>query len=208
VLSLDRRRVLHFNVTANPSAAWTAQQVVEAFPHDSAPRFLQRDRDGIYGDEFRRRIKNLGIEEVVSAPRSPWQNPYVERVIGTNRRELLNHVIVLNEAHLKRLLGEFLKYYHRSRAHQSLDCNSPISRDVEPPEAGQVVAIPLDRRLASALLSPRRLTRLALLERPTSAHAARPSSKPRLIGHRAHPSTAKRPGQSDCQLSNNDPRLA
>ncbi|HEY1598599.1 MAG TPA: hypothetical protein VGG64_03300 [Pirellulales bacterium] len=90
VLSLDRRRVLHFNVTANPSAAWTGQQVVEAFPFDSALRFLQRDRGGIYGEEFQRRIKNLGIEEMVSAPRSPCQNPYVERLIGMIRRELLD----------------------------------------------------------------------------------------------------------------------
>ena len=142
VLSLDRRRVLHFNVTANPSAQWTAQQVVEACPFDSAPRFLMRDRDGIYGDEFRRRIQNLGIEEVVSAPRSPWQNPYIERFIGTLRRELLDHVIVLNETHLKRLLADYLEYYHRSRTHQSLDCNAPFPRDIEPPYDGAVIAIP------------------------------------------------------------------
>ncbi|HEY2837667.1 MAG TPA: integrase core domain-containing protein, partial [Pirellulales bacterium] len=142
VLGLDRRRVLHFNVTANPSAQWTAQQAVEAFPYDAAPRFLQRDRDGIYGDDFRRRIKNLGIEEVVSAPRSPWQNPYVERFIGTLRRELLDHVIVLNETHLERLLADYLDYYHQSRTHQSLDCNAPERRIVEPPEGGKVVAIP------------------------------------------------------------------
>ncbi|HWA98363.1 MAG TPA: integrase core domain-containing protein [Pirellulales bacterium] len=141
VLSLDRRRVLHFNVTVNPSAQWTAQQVVEAFPFDTALRFLQRDRDSIYGDEYRQRVKNLSIEEVVSAPRSPWQNPYVERMIGTIRRELLDHVIVLNEAHLKRLLADYLEYYHRSRTHQSLDCNAPVPRVVEPPALGPIISV-------------------------------------------------------------------
>jgi transposase InsO family protein len=142
VLSLDRRQVLHFHVKANPSAAWTAQQITEAFPYDSAPRYLMRDRDSIYGEVFQRRIKNLGIEEVVSAPRSPWQNPYVERLIGSIRRECLDHVIVLNEAHLKRILGEYLDYYHHSRPHLALDRNSPIPRDVEPPERGPLRAIP------------------------------------------------------------------
>ncbi len=142
VLSLDRRRVVHFNVTANPSATWTAQQVTEAFPYDSAPRFLMRDRDGIYGDVFRQRNTNLGIEEVVGAPQSPWQNPYVERLIGSIRRECLNHVIVLNEAHLRRILTEYFDYYHVARTHQSLVCNAPVPRDVESPERGPVRAIP------------------------------------------------------------------
>jgi putative transposase len=142
VLSLDRRRVVHFNVTTNPSAAWTAQQIVEAFPFDSAPRFLQRDCDGIYGDEFRRRVKNLGIEEVVSAPRSPWQNPYVERLIGSIRRECLDHMIIFNEAHLKRILSTYFDYYHPSRIHQSLDRNAPVPRQVEPPDSGEVIAVP------------------------------------------------------------------
>ena len=142
VLSLDRRRVVHFNVTANPSATWTARQIVEAFPYDSAPRFLMRDRDSIYGDVFRQRIKNLGIEEVVSAPRSPWQNPYVERLIGSIRRECLNHLIVLNESHFKRILAEYLEYYHNSRTHLSLGRNAPVPRIVEPPERGPVRAIP------------------------------------------------------------------
>jgi putative transposase len=84
----------------------------------------------------------LGIEEVVSAPRSPWQNPYVERLIGSIRRECLNYVIVINEGHLKRILTEYLEYYHRSRTHLSLDRNAPLPRDVEPPERGPVRAIP------------------------------------------------------------------
>jgi putative transposase len=140
VLSPNRRRVVHFGVTANPSAQWTAQQIVEAFPFDTAPKYLVRDNDGIYGEVFRRRIEGFGIEDTPIAHRSPWQNPYVERLIGTIRRELLDHVIVLNESHLKRLLTEFVRYYHESRTHMALDDNAPIPRAVEPPDRGRVVA--------------------------------------------------------------------
>src|SRR5215813_6419274 len=98
MLAHDRRRVLHFNVTAHPTAAWTAQQMVEAFPFDSAPKYLLRDRDRIYGDEFRRQVELFGIKEVLSAPGSPWQRAYVERVIGSIRRECLDHVIIFDEA--------------------------------------------------------------------------------------------------------------
>ena len=103
---------------------------------------MMRDRDGIYGEAYQRRIKYLGIEEVVSASRSPWQNLYVEHLISTLRRDLLDDVIVLNEVHLNRLLTNYLEYYHQSRTHQSLDCNAPILRNVEPPKVGPVVAIP------------------------------------------------------------------
>jgi len=103
VLRHHRRMVVHFNVTSNPTAQWTAQQIVDAFPYDEAPRFLLRDRDSIYGQFFRQRIKHMDIEEVVTAPQSPWQNPYVERIIGSIRRECLDHVIVLNERHLRRV---------------------------------------------------------------------------------------------------------
>jgi putative transposase len=103
VLSCARRRILHFNVTASPSAAWTAQQIVNAFPNESVPKYLMRDRDAIYGDAFRSRVTNMGVEHVVSAPRSPWQNPYVERLIGSIRRECLDHVVVLGENHLRRI---------------------------------------------------------------------------------------------------------
>src|SRR5204863_3437586 len=106
ILSHDRRKVLHFNVTAHPTAAWTAQQIVEAFPEDTGPRFLLRDRDQIYGEEFRRRVKGMQIEEVLTAPRSPWQNAYAERLIGSVRRECLDHVIVLSEERLRRILSE------------------------------------------------------------------------------------------------------
>lgn len=142
VLRHDRRRIVHFNVTAHPTAEWTAQQIIEAFPEDSAPRFLIRDRDGIYGLSFQTRVANMGIEEVPTAPRSPWQSPYVERLIGSIRRECLNHFIVLNERHLRRILSSYFTYYHESRTHLSLDRNSPIPRDVEPPERGKVIAIP------------------------------------------------------------------
>ena len=142
VLSIDRRRVLHFHVTTSPSAEWTAQQVIEAFPFDTAPRFLMRDRDGIYGEYFQRRVKSMGFEEVISAPRSPWQNPFVERLIGSIRRECLDHVIVLNERHLLRILRSYCEYYHTSRTHMALDDNAPIPRQVEPPAKGAVSAIP------------------------------------------------------------------
>jgi len=142
VLRHDRRRVVHFNVTPYPTARWTAQQIVEAFPFDEAPRFLIRDRDGIYGQDFRERINHLGIEEVVIAYRSPWQSPYVERLIGPIRRECLDHLIVFNEAHLLRILASYFAYYHEARTHLSLERNAPTSRRVEPPEQGKVIAIP------------------------------------------------------------------
>ena len=142
VLRHARREVVHFDVTEHPTAQWTAQQLVEAFPFDSAPRYLLRDRDAIYGEKVRRRIKSLGIEEVVTAPRSPWQIPYVERIIGSIRRECLNHVIIFNERHLRRLLKSYATYYHEARTHLSMDKQSPVPRSIEPPEQGKVVAIP------------------------------------------------------------------
>ena len=142
ILSHDRRRVLHFNVTVNPTALWTAQQVSEAFPFDSAPKYLLRDNDSIYGEVFQQRVKSLGIEEVRTAYRSPWQNAYVERVIGSIRRECLDHVIIMNERHLKRLLTEYFEYYNGHRAHQGLDGDVPLGRGREPPELGEVVSIP------------------------------------------------------------------
>ena len=104
VLRHDRRRIVHFNVTEHPSAEWTAQQVVDAFPWDTAPRYLVRDRDQLYGAYFDTRVAGLGMEQVLTAPRSPWQNPLVERMIGSIRRECLDHVIVLDERHLRRIL--------------------------------------------------------------------------------------------------------
>jgi hypothetical protein len=142
VLRHDWRQVVHFNVTANPYAAWAAQQICDAFPYEEAPRFLLRDRDGIYGTYFQKCVEDMGIEEVLIAPRSPWQNPFCERAIGSIRRECVDHVIVLNEAHLRRILAEYLQYYHNCRPHLSLDRNSPTPRCIEPPSEGAVVAIP------------------------------------------------------------------
>jgi transposase InsO family protein len=121
-----------------------ARQLREAFPFDTAPRYLIRDRDSVYGDEERRALAGMGIEEVVIAPRSPWQNPFVERLIGTLRRDLLDHVIVFNERHLMRLLKHFVAdYYHPARCHQALDGNSPEPRSVQPPALGKVISVPV-----------------------------------------------------------------
>ena len=110
VLRHDRRELLHLNVTDHPTAVWTARQLVEAFPDDTAPTYLLRDRDGVYGDEFVRQVQTMGIREVLIAPRAPWQNPFAERVIGSIRRECLNHFLILNDAHLRRLLRAYLAY--------------------------------------------------------------------------------------------------
>lgn len=142
VLAHDRRRVVHFNVTENPTAHWTAQQIIEAFPWDSAPKYLLRDRHAIYGNAFDSRVQSMGIEQVLSAPRSPWQNPYVERLIGSIRRDCLDHVIVLGERHLRRTLTAYFDYYHRWRTHLSLDMDCPDPRPVHPPDRGAVVAFP------------------------------------------------------------------
>ena len=147
VLATDRRRVVHFNVTPNPTSEWTARQIVQAFPWDTAPKYLLRDRDGIYGIEFRSTVRNPGTTEVTTAPRSPWQNPYVERLIGSVRRECLDHVIVLGEDHLRRVLKQYFRYYHRSRTHLALDMDAPESRPVQPEEFGEVVQIPEVARL-------------------------------------------------------------
>ncbi len=142
VLHHDRRRIVHFGVTAHPTATWIKQQMTEAFPWDTAPRYMIRDRDGVYGLEVRARIKAMGIDEVLTAPRSPWQNPYVERVIGSIRRECLDHVIVLSERHLRRVLHSYLDYYHESRTHLSLNKDSPVPRPIQPAETGKVIAFP------------------------------------------------------------------
>ena len=142
VLDHHRRRILHFNVTPNPVAEWTAQQIVEAFPYDTAPRYILRDRDRIYGDVFRRRVKGMGIEEVITAYRSPWQNPFCERVIGSIRRDCLDHMMIFSEEGLRRIMAEYIRYYNGARTHMSLEGNSPIPREVEPPSKGKVVAVP------------------------------------------------------------------
>jgi putative transposase len=142
MLAHERRRIVHFNITEHPTAQWTAQQIVDAFPWDEAPRYLLRDRDAIYGTAFQSRVKNLGIEEIKIAPHSPWQNPYCERLIGSIRHDVLDQVIVLNDQHLRRILTAYISYYHRFRTHLSLDMDCPHSRTVEPPEMGKVCALP------------------------------------------------------------------
>ena len=130
-------------MTDAPTAQWTAQQLVEAFPWETAPRYLLRDRDAVYGVEFSSRVQAMGIREVKTAPRSPWQNPYVERLIGTLRRECLDHIVVLNDAHLRRLLRDYLLYYHSARTHLSLDKDAPEPRPVERPDQGRIVETPM-----------------------------------------------------------------
>ena len=114
----------------------------QTFPGDSVPRHLLRDRDGIYGKYFCHRVKNVGITEVLTAARSPWQNPYVERLIGSIRRECLDQVIVLNERHLCRVVRSYFQYYHRSRCHLSLEGDAPEPRSVQGPELGKVIELP------------------------------------------------------------------
>ncbi len=142
VLAHDRRRVLHFNVTEHPTAAWTAQRLVDAFPDDSAPSYLLRDRDSVYGHVFRQRLKGMGVGEVLTTPQSPWQNPFAERLIGSIRRECLNHVLVLGEQHLRRILTRYLAYYHQARTHLALDKDAPDLRPIELPVTGKIVQLP------------------------------------------------------------------
>ncbi len=142
VLAHDRRRVVHFNVTEHPTAEWTAQQLVEAFPWEPPPRYLLRDRDALYGNHFRKRVRSLGMKERPIAPRSPWQNPYAERVIGSIRRECLDHAVVLSERHLKRLLRSYFAYYHQWRPHRSLEMDSPDGRPIHSPELGEIIEFP------------------------------------------------------------------
>src|SRR6266480_1359006 len=142
VLAHDRRRILHFNVTAHPTSEWTARQLLGAFPWDHAPRYLLRDRDSAYGREFSEMAKCMGIRQVLTAPQSPWQNAYLERLIGSIRRECLDHVIVLNETGLGRVLKSYFAYYEQFRTHLSLGKDAPISRAIQPPAMGRVVQIP------------------------------------------------------------------
>jgi putative transposase len=135
VLEHRRRQVLHFNVTEHPTAAWTSQQIVEAFADRDAPKYLIRDRDRIYGKDVHLRIASMGIEEVLTAPRSPWQNAYAERLIGSIRRDCLNHCVILNARHLKRALAWYFGYYHGTRTHLG-STNNVHSLGTSPVSAG------------------------------------------------------------------------
>ena len=136
-----RRELVHHAVTAHPTAEWVAWQMIEAFPWDTAPRYLVRDRDAVYGHVVRRRLRGLGMRDRPTAPRSPWQNAYVERLIGSIRRECLDHVIVLGESHLRRTVSKYASYYNEARTHLSLGKDAPISRPIE--RFGHVIAEPM-----------------------------------------------------------------
>ncbi len=142
ILLHARRRVIHFNGAGRPAGEWTARQIIEAFSDNEAPRYLSRDRDGVYCEYFRNRVQGMGIEEAPTAPRSPSQNPYAELVIGGLRRECLDHLIVIYEDHFRRILRECFDYYHNSRPHQSLERSSPIPRGIEAQAMCKVIAIP------------------------------------------------------------------
>src|SRR5438128_4120434 len=142
VLSHERRRLVHFNVTEHPTAGWTARQLVEACGLEEAPGHLIRDRDQVYGEQFSHQVRALNIREAVIAARSPWQNAYAERVIGSIRRECPDHLVVIGERHLKRMLSEYMHYYNTTRTHFSLAKDAPEPRSVQPPSQGRVVEMP------------------------------------------------------------------
>jgi transposase InsO family protein len=131
IMRLDRRDLVWINVTAHPTAEWVARQITEAFPWDRAPRYIIRDRDRIYGTVVTRRLRAMGIRDKPTAPASPWQNGFAERLIGSIRRECLDHVIVLGEAHLRRILKNYAEYYNAVRTHRSLNKDAPVSRPVQ-----------------------------------------------------------------------------
>ena len=137
LLAHDRRRIVHVGVTVHPTAEWTAQRVRDAFPWDTAPRFLLDDRDTAFAG-----LSALGVRDVRTAPRSPWQNAYVERFIGSLRRECLDHVIIFNAAGLRRVLDAYIEYYTASRTHLALEKDAPSPRPVSPCTAGRIVAVP------------------------------------------------------------------
>src|ERR1022692_1616745 len=142
ILAHDRRTIVRFDVTRYPTAGWLARKVTDAFPWDTAPRYLLRDRDSSFGQDFRKQVDAMGITEVVSAARSPWQNAYVERVIGSIRRECLDYIVIFNERHLRRVLSTYIDYYHQTRTHLSLDKDCPDPRPIMPDRIGSVVAFP------------------------------------------------------------------
>src|SRR5512144_3018860 len=131
IIRLDRRDLVWINVTTHPTAEWIARQITEAFPWNEAPLYLIRDRDRIYGTIVTSRLRAMGIRDKPIAPASPWQNSFVERLIGSIRRECLDHLVVLSEAHLRRILQAYARYYNKIRTHRSLDKDAPISRPVQ-----------------------------------------------------------------------------
>jgi transposase InsO family protein len=141
IVRLDRRDLLWINVTTNPTAEWVARQIAQAFPLTEAPRYMIRDGDRIYGAGVTRRLRAMGIRDRPTAPDSPWQNGYAERLIGSVRRECLDHVIVWGEPHLRRILRSYANYYNNMRTHRSLNKDAPISRPVQ--RTGNIASRPI-----------------------------------------------------------------
>ena len=131
IIRLDRRDLAWINVTTNPTAEWVARQITEAFPWNEAPRYMIRDRDRIYGAVVTRRLRAMGIRDRPTAPASPWQNGFAERLIGSIRRQCMDHIVVLGEAHLRRVLRSYASYYNEIRTHRSLNKDAPVSRPVQ-----------------------------------------------------------------------------
>ena len=142
VLSHGRRRLRHFNITEHPTAEWTGRQLIEACGPEDSPRYLIRDRDQVYGERFSRQARMLDIRETVTAPRSPWQNAYAERVIGSIRRECLDHIVVIGERHLRGILSNYVDYYNETRTHLALAKDAPEPRSAQAPSQGRVVEVP------------------------------------------------------------------
>jgi transposase InsO family protein len=145
VIGHDRRQLLSFGITAHPTAEWVAGQITEAFPWDRAPHSLIRDRDAVHGASVMRRLRAMGIRDHPTAPRSPWQNAYAERLIGSIRQECPDHVIVLGESHLRRILKSYASHYNEVRTHLSLGKDAPAGRSIEP--TGKITALPILGRL-------------------------------------------------------------
>ena len=143
VLALGRHQVIHFNVTDSPTAAWTSLQLTQAFPFDTAPRFLIRDSDRIYGRKVVDTLKAMDIQQVVISYHSPWQSGHIERLIGSIRRECMDQVIIFNERHLRRILRQYITYYHESRTHLGLEKDCPVHREMQSREMGQIVSYPV-----------------------------------------------------------------
>jgi transposase InsO family protein len=141
IVRLDRRDLVWINVTANPTAEWIARQITEAFPWSEAPRYLIRDRDRVYGTVVLRRLRAMGIRDRPIAPGSPWQNGFAERLIGSIRRECVDHMIVLGEAHLRRILTKYAAYYNEWRTHRSLNKDAPMHRVIQ--RVGSIISMPV-----------------------------------------------------------------
>ena len=141
IVRLDRRDLVLINVTRNPSAEWVARQITEAFPWDDAPKYLVRDRDQIYGAVVTRRLRAMGIRDKPTAPASPWQNGFAERLIGSIRRECLDHIVVFGETHLRRILQSNAHYCNGVRTHRSLDKDAPAVRPVQ--RTGSIKSFPI-----------------------------------------------------------------